>query len=55
VLAGGDTPGRDPRAARAIVEPYVEAGATWWIERFHGDRGPLKVTRERLRAGPPRG
>jgi alkanesulfonate monooxygenase SsuD/methylene tetrahydromethanopterin reductase-like flavin-dependent oxidoreductase (luciferase family) len=54
VLAGGDTPARDPRAARAIVEPYVEAGATWWIERFHGDRGPLPVTRERLRAGPPR-
>jgi probable F420-dependent oxidoreductase len=55
VLAGGDTPARDPRAARAIVEPYVEAGATWWIERFHGDRGPLRLTRERLRAGPPRG
>jgi probable F420-dependent oxidoreductase len=55
VLAGGDTSARDPRAARSTVEPYVEAGATWWIERFHGDRGPLQLTRERLRAGPPRG
>ena len=55
VLAGGDTPASDPRAARAIVQPYVKAGATWWIERFHGDRGPLSHTRERLRAGPPRG
>lgn len=54
VLAGGDTPA-ESGAARAIVEPYVEAGATWWIERFHGSRGPLTVTRDRLRAGPPRG
>lgn len=54
VVAGGDTPVNDPSAARAIVEPYVQAGATWWIERFHSDRGPLQLTRERLRAGPPR-
>jgi hypothetical protein len=54
VLAGGDTPS-DPRAARAVVEPFAEAGATWWIERFHHSRGPLDTTRERLRAGPPRG
>jgi alkanesulfonate monooxygenase SsuD/methylene tetrahydromethanopterin reductase-like flavin-dependent oxidoreductase (luciferase family) len=52
VIAGGDTPG-DPGAAGAIVQPYAEAGATWWIERFHGSRGPLRHTRERLRAGPP--
>jgi alkanesulfonate monooxygenase SsuD/methylene tetrahydromethanopterin reductase-like flavin-dependent oxidoreductase (luciferase family) len=54
VIAGGDTPVDDPSAARAIVEPYAQAGATWWIERFHGTRGPLRHTRERLRAGPPR-
>jgi alkanesulfonate monooxygenase SsuD/methylene tetrahydromethanopterin reductase-like flavin-dependent oxidoreductase (luciferase family) len=54
VLASGHTPAGDRRAARTIVEPYFQAGATWWIERFHGDRGPLEVTRERLRAGPPR-
>jgi alkanesulfonate monooxygenase SsuD/methylene tetrahydromethanopterin reductase-like flavin-dependent oxidoreductase (luciferase family) len=54
VLAAGATPADDRRAGRAVVESYAEAGATWWIERFHGERGPLALTRERLRAGPPR-
>lgn len=54
VAAAGYTPLRDSVARRSIVEPYIEAGATWWVERFHGDRGPLRHTRERLREGPPR-
>jgi alkanesulfonate monooxygenase SsuD/methylene tetrahydromethanopterin reductase-like flavin-dependent oxidoreductase (luciferase family) len=54
VATAGYTPPGDSAAARAVVEPYVEAGATWWIERFHAGRGPLDFTRERLRQGPPR-
>jgi alkanesulfonate monooxygenase SsuD/methylene tetrahydromethanopterin reductase-like flavin-dependent oxidoreductase (luciferase family) len=53
VLAAGYTPLREPGTWRAIVESYVDAGATWWIERFHPGRGPLDRTRDRLRAGPP--
>jgi alkanesulfonate monooxygenase SsuD/methylene tetrahydromethanopterin reductase-like flavin-dependent oxidoreductase (luciferase family) len=54
ILAAGYTPVDHSGAVRAIVEPYVEAGATWWIERFHPGRGPLQDTRDRLQAGPPR-
>jgi alkanesulfonate monooxygenase SsuD/methylene tetrahydromethanopterin reductase-like flavin-dependent oxidoreductase (luciferase family) len=28
----GQTPGEDPGRAAAVVRPYAEAGATWWIE-----------------------
>ncbi len=54
VATAGYTPPGDSAAGRAVVEPYVEAGATWWIERFHSGRGSLEFTRERLREGPPR-
>jgi alkanesulfonate monooxygenase SsuD/methylene tetrahydromethanopterin reductase-like flavin-dependent oxidoreductase (luciferase family) len=54
VVAAGYTPMGASNSWRPIVESYVDAGATWWIERFHADRGPLDHTRERLRAGPPR-
>jgi alkanesulfonate monooxygenase SsuD/methylene tetrahydromethanopterin reductase-like flavin-dependent oxidoreductase (luciferase family) len=51
--AGYTVPG-DESSWRSVVEPYVDAGATWWIERFHAGRGPVDLTRERLRQGPPR-
>jgi alkanesulfonate monooxygenase SsuD/methylene tetrahydromethanopterin reductase-like flavin-dependent oxidoreductase (luciferase family) len=54
VVTAGYTPDGDSAASRDIVAPYVEAGATWWIERFLASRGPLELTRERVRQGPPR-
>ncbi len=27
-----ETPGDDPARAAAIVQPWAEAGATWWLE-----------------------
>jgi alkanesulfonate monooxygenase SsuD/methylene tetrahydromethanopterin reductase-like flavin-dependent oxidoreductase (luciferase family) len=53
VLAAGYTDHASP--AQETVAEYEEAGATWWIERFHAGRGPLEWTRERVREGPPRG
>jgi alkanesulfonate monooxygenase SsuD/methylene tetrahydromethanopterin reductase-like flavin-dependent oxidoreductase (luciferase family) len=53
VVAAGYTPLQESRG-REIVESYVEVGATWWVERFHNDRGRLDDTRARLGAGPPR-
>jgi alkanesulfonate monooxygenase SsuD/methylene tetrahydromethanopterin reductase-like flavin-dependent oxidoreductase (luciferase family) len=55
VVAEGVTPHDDPAAARAKVEPWARAGATWWIE------GDWSVEREhvsayaraRLSSGPP--
>jgi hypothetical protein len=56
ILAEGMTP-PDPGAAGAIVRPWIEAGATWWIDADWSDMDPERVRAAalaRLRAGPPR-
>src|SRR6267143_22284 len=47
IIAGGLT-----ATGPQVVRPFVEAGATWWVE---GDMGSLSLARlrERLRQGPP--
>jgi alkanesulfonate monooxygenase SsuD/methylene tetrahydromethanopterin reductase-like flavin-dependent oxidoreductase (luciferase family) len=61
VVVGRHTEGADRAADRAIVEPYAEAGATWWLEdlspwpfgwRWQGPF-PLEAMQERIRRGPP--
>lgn len=59
----GVTPGDSPAAARAIVEKYEDAGATWWLESiapYRYDRGfdepwQTETLRARVLAGPPIG
>jgi Luciferase-like monooxygenase len=48
----GETPGNDPGKAQSVVRPYVEAGATWWIESLWSEKdlGPVL---KRIRQGPP--
>lgn len=54
IVTEGETPGDDPERAAAIVRPYADAGATWWMEtRWFGNNGPDAI-RTRLRQGPPR-
>ncbi|MCD5315982.1 LLM class flavin-dependent oxidoreductase [Kineosporia babensis] len=57
VLHEGETP-VDKAAALEAVQPWVEAGATWWLEsRWGGDQHGAEKMREintRLEAGPPR-
>lgn len=54
IITEGETPGDDRERAAAIVRPYAEAGATWWMEtRWFGNNGPDEI-RTRLRHGPPR-
>jgi alkanesulfonate monooxygenase SsuD/methylene tetrahydromethanopterin reductase-like flavin-dependent oxidoreductase (luciferase family) len=53
VIAQGDTPADDPRAAWSIVEPWAAAGATWWIEA-DWEHGTVDAIRRRIAAGPPR-
>ena len=48
----GRTPGDDP--ARAIVRPWAEAGATWWMEAMWGAPNSEADVLERIRQGPPR-
>jgi alkanesulfonate monooxygenase SsuD/methylene tetrahydromethanopterin reductase-like flavin-dependent oxidoreductase (luciferase family) len=54
VMLGGETPGDDPAAALAVVEPLAAAGMTWWSETLEPRRGGLAAMRERVRKGPPR-
>lgn len=54
VVQEGTTPGDDPAAAAAIVEPWAAAGATWWLEAaWQIDGDPETALRKRLEAGPP--
>ena len=57
IIVEGRTPGDDQVAASSIVQPWIEAGATWWIEALWPapDRptDPDSVLR-RIKQGPPR-
>jgi alkanesulfonate monooxygenase SsuD/methylene tetrahydromethanopterin reductase-like flavin-dependent oxidoreductase (luciferase family) len=58
VIAEGVTAGLDAKKAADLVQPWAEAGATWWLEALwsamdqpDGERMIL----ERVRQGPPKG
>jgi probable F420-dependent oxidoreductase len=48
----GETPGPGPEG-EAIVQPWADAGATWWLEMLHGYRGSTADLVARVEAGPP--
>jgi alkanesulfonate monooxygenase SsuD/methylene tetrahydromethanopterin reductase-like flavin-dependent oxidoreductase (luciferase family) len=48
------TPGGDRAKSAAIVRPFAEAGATWWIESTWTMPGEVDVQLARIRQGPPR-
>lgn len=52
VAVNGVTFGNTPRDAE-IVQPYSEAGATWWIE-YEASRESFDEYRDRIRRGPPK-
>jgi hypothetical protein len=54
VVHSGDTTGDDFEHDRAIVGPYLEAGATWWFESPLPWKTTLENVRARIRKGPPR-
>lgn len=54
IIVEGTTPGTDPDVARAIVEPYAEAGVTWWMEALWSSPNDPDTVRQRIRQGPPR-
>jgi hypothetical protein len=57
IVVEGATPSRDPEAARDIVRPWADAGATWWLdarwELPHHSGERMGQVRRRLEAGPP--
>ena len=54
LIVEGQTPTGDPAAASAHVQPFAQAGATWWLEsRWTAGDDWERVVRERLADGPP--
>jgi alkanesulfonate monooxygenase SsuD/methylene tetrahydromethanopterin reductase-like flavin-dependent oxidoreductase (luciferase family) len=51
IIMDGVTP-TSQREARKVVEPFAEAGATWWTEVMWGVKKYVKVLK-RILAGPP--
>ncbi|MGH9761310.1 MAG: LLM class flavin-dependent oxidoreductase [Blastocatellia bacterium] len=49
IIAGGTTPGKNRKRTSEIVRPFIDAGATWWIESEWDARKNLA----RMRLGPP--
>src|SRR6266508_1417667 len=52
IVAQGATQAADPAAARAAVQPYADAGATWWIDG-NWEHPTVDSNRRRIQAGPP--
>jgi len=57
VLSEGETPAGDAEQAAAIVRPWRDVGATWWMETRwempHDSAGRMREVEERIAAGPP--
>jgi hypothetical protein len=53
VAFAGETPTDIGQGAK-MVQPYREAGVTWWLEGIWTERGSVEDMRERIRQGPPR-
>lgn len=54
IIIEDSTPGDDPARAASIVQPYAEAGVTWWIESAWDAPGGFEGMRKRILQGPPR-
>ncbi|HUS17614.1 MAG TPA: LLM class flavin-dependent oxidoreductase, partial [Chloroflexia bacterium] len=54
IVMEGETPGGDAEAARARIEPFATAGATWWMESMWSAPADAELYRARIRQGPPR-
>src|SRR2546423_2050517 len=52
ILAGGATGSKSRKRAIDTVRPYIEAGATWWVEEMWAS--DEEKVRDRVRKGPPR-
>lgn len=53
IVMEGTTPAGDRAAAARQVQPWADAGATWWIES-DWDNFEVGPARRRIEAGPPR-
>lgn len=57
IVIEGETPGDNREQAVATVQPYIEAGTTWWLESVWSTpetQGGVAGMRTRIQQGPPR-
>lgn len=50
---GGRTEGKSISLDRSVIQPYQDAGLTWWIEGIPPTGMSLKQAIKRIRIGPP--
>ena len=53
IITGGATPGKNRKKAAAIVQPFLAAGATWWLDDLWS-ANDKQVILTRIKQGPPR-
>ncbi len=53
VVAAGFTSAPDAEGT-VTTDAYAQAGATWWLERFHPQRGTVADAQRRIAMGPAR-
>jgi alkanesulfonate monooxygenase SsuD/methylene tetrahydromethanopterin reductase-like flavin-dependent oxidoreductase (luciferase family) len=53
IITEGSTLDKDPDEACAIVQPFADAGVTWWLESNWNEEKQVEF-RKRINAGPPR-
>jgi len=56
IIVEGETPGDNPNRAKKILHPWIQAGATWWLEAMWNaprNEDGLQLVRRRLEQGPP--
>ena len=53
IAVAGVTPPNPVKGAE-IVRPYIETGATWWVEVNNDSTGSFDEMKERIRNGPPK-
>ncbi len=54
IITGASTPGKHRKKALAIVRPFAEAGATWWLESMWTTSPDNNKVLTRIKQGPPR-
>jgi len=57
IVMEGETPGDDPDAATALLQPLAQAGVTWWLEAVWASpetKGGVEGMFRRIQQGPAR-
>ena len=52
IILEGKSPGDDSKESESIIKPFIEAGATWWIESDWTTKN-LELLFNRVKQGPP--